>query len=517
MTRCRPAASAVLLLAFATAGCSTPADPGPATYYVSADGDDTASGRSPDEAWASLARVTDHDLAPGETVVLGGERPLTGSLRITSGDAGAPESPVRITAEESFPGIIGEGQAGVDIVDTSGVEVSGVRITAADPMAGTNGVLVTVSPGGGAQAGITLRDLRIDDTYQGIAVGTAEAGDTISDVTIDQVHVTGAVRNGILTYGPTAPDVGLRDLRILNSVVTGTRGLTEEETNTGSGIVVGSVEGALLKGNTAAHNGAESDAPEGPIGIWTHDSRDVTIRDNIAHHNRTRWTDGGGFGVDISSTDVLVERNLSHDNDGAGYLLYTRAGALPSGRVTFRYNASVHDARQEHFPASFAILGGLDTADPGVRVHDVHVHHNTVITAGQPGTTALLLMGTVVDARIHHNLLDARAVDAPALRVMSVDMQGTSEFRGNQLLSTGGVLELDGQVVSEETALGEVFRESAGNVTAWSEFVDPGDLPRGLRVIDPQTAPPVEGAGGEQDLLGTAVDAGNEVIGAVSG
>ncbi|MFC6147719.1 right-handed parallel beta-helix repeat-containing protein [Corynebacterium nasicanis] len=517
-------AVAVLVSAMLLAGCGVAFTKGPVTYYVSADGDDDASGLRPERAWASLERATEQELAPGETIVLTGDRPLPGTLRVTSEDAGAPELPVRITADESFPGIVAEGKAGIDIVDTSGVEVSGVDIIV-EGDAPVDGVLVTVSPGGGRHSAITLRDLAIDGAYQGVAVGAERAGDGFDGVTIEAVHVTGAQRNGIITYGATAPDYALSDLRIRDSVVTGTRGIEREEVNTGSGIVIGSVDGAVVERNDTSRNGAESHAPEGPIGLWTHDSTDVIIRDNTSHHNRSGWTDGGGFGVDISATDVLVERNLSHDNHGAGFLVYTHGKGTPTGRVTFRYNASVGDGHTDQLPSGFAVLGGLDTDDPDVFVHDIHLHHNTVVTRGGDGAgaSALLLMGTVRNLRVHHNILDTSAGSAPAVRIRSFDAAGQLEFAANQLAVSPQVplLDWDGGLAHDIDEVSGFLPGAGHNVARAPDFLDRDDLPNGLAVHSPLRVafPPttdlrVEPATG--DLLGRPIAGGEDSVGAVS-
>lgn len=517
----RPMIPAVVLAALVSTACSAPDDPpGPATYYVSASGDDSASGRAPDTAWRSLARATSQDLAPGDTVVLTGGRPLAGSLRLTAADGGDARDPVRITGDENFPGINAEGHAGIDITDTSGVIVDNLAIRVDDPgREGTNGVLVTASRGSGIHRGITLESITIEGAYQGVAVGAEQPGDGLRNVTVDRVRVTDAVRNGIITYGTPAPDFSLADVSITDSAVTGTRGIPGVQTNTGSGIVVGSADGALVEGNEASHNGALADAPEGPIGIWTHDSRDVVIRDNVSHHNQTQWTDGGGFGVDISTTDTLVERNLSHDNAGSGFLVYTRAGGLPTGRVTVRYNASVGDAWHDQLPAAMSVLGGLTSTDPGTFVHDIHVHHNTVIPFDGTESTALLLMGTVENLTVHHNIFDVSGGRGPAVRVSDWNGVGSLRFAANHLSADGGLLDREGLLVEEVGGLGDVFPGAAANVHEPVDYRDPGDLPRGLAPLRPLTADipvPPDPTDAEKDLLGAPVTEPNPMIGAVS-
>lgn len=517
-------AALTALLGSGTVSCTAPLSRGPATYYVSADGDDTASGLRPGSAWASLERATDHDLQPGETIILTGDRPLRGTLRVTSEDAGDPEMPVTITADETFPGIEAVGKAGIDIVDTSGVEVSGIHIRGVPESGTAEGVLVSVSPGGGRHTGITLRDLTVEDIYQGVAVGALHPGDGYDGVTIDGVEVTDAQRNGILTFGPTAPDYAITDLRITNSVVTGTTGLSEADENTGSGFIIGSVDGALVDNNESSYNGGQSRAPEGPIGLWTHDSTNVVIRDNTSHHNQSGWTDGGGFGVDISATDVLLERNLAHDNHGAGFLVYTHGGGAPTGRVTARYNASVGDGLTDQLPAGFAILGGLTARDPDVFVHDIHVHHNTFITPAGSPASGLLVMGTVRNLLVHHNIVDTAEGTGPAMQMRRLDLQGDIRLEANQIATSAPwipVLDWDGEAVTDVTALPGYLPGASRNMAGPVEFVDRSDLPRGLAPLHPAgveipqpTMNDAEPAA--TDLLGDTVAGAEDIIGAVS-
>ena len=245
----------------------------------------------------------------------------------------------------------------------------------------------------------------------------------------------------------------------------------------------------------------------------------MIIRDNISHHNQTQWTDGGGFGVDISTTDAVVEHNVSHDNAGSGFLVYTRAGGDPTGRVTIRYNASVGDARRDQLPAAMAILGGLNTADPGTFVHDIHVHHNTIISAAGGSAMPLLVMGTVENLAIHHNIFDSSGGRGPAVAVNNWAGVGDLQFSANQLTSDRDLLDRDGLAVNDVERLGDVFPDASGNIVEPAAYRDITDLPAGLEPVDPTVADvpvAVDRDPAKTDLLGAPVTEPNPVIGAVS-
>jgi Right handed beta helix region len=61
------------------------------TYYVSADGNDSNDGRSPQTAWQTLAEVATVALQPGDSILLRGGDTFSGPLKTAgSGTAGAP-------------------------------------------------------------------------------------------------------------------------------------------------------------------------------------------------------------------------------------------------------------------------------------------------------------------------------------------------------------------------------------------------------------------------------------------
>jgi len=75
----------VMTMAFAAAGPAAAV-----TYYVAADGSDTRAGTSPEQAWATLARVNDAALRPGDSVLFRRGDTWRGTLRPKSGAEGAP-------------------------------------------------------------------------------------------------------------------------------------------------------------------------------------------------------------------------------------------------------------------------------------------------------------------------------------------------------------------------------------------------------------------------------------------
>src|SRR5206468_751201 len=122
----------------------------------------------------------------------------------------------------------------------------------------------------------------------------------------------------------------------------------------------------------AYNNGAACNNPGGgPMGIWTWDSNNITIQYNESYANRcgTGSRDGGGFDLDGGVTNSVMQYNYSHDNYGAGFLLFQFASARPYGNNIVRYNITANDARNFHYGGIY--MGG------GSAVINNQIYNNT--------------------------------------------------------------------------------------------------------------------------------------------
>ena len=271
--------------------------------------------------------MTHHHLGPGEVLEIGEQ---AGPMLIDA--RGTPGEPAVIRSVADRAALRGEGTVLV-LRNPRHVEVRDLDISATD--AG-EGVLVWVTETG--CRGVRLHGLSVHGARNGIAVGSEVPGG-IRDVEISHCLVTGCLLQGILTYGPDAPDHGLADVRVHHCQVEGTRGDPElTDHHSGSGIVLGSVLGGEVADCLARGNGAGCRASEGPEGIFLHDCTDVAIRRCAASDNRTDGpADGGGLGIDLRCADCLIEDCTATGNDGAGILLWNLPG-LRSGHHIIRRN-----------------------------------------------------------------------------------------------------------------------------------------------------------------------------------
>src|SRR5262249_45469150 len=136
------------------------------------------------------------------------------------------------------------------------------------------------------------------------------------------------------------------------------------ENHSGSGILVGGADGAVIERSVASRNGALCNASVGgPVGIWAFASTNVVIQHCESHHNRTGSAsfDGGGFDLDGAVSSSVMQYNYSHDNDGPGFMVYSYSRAPgPSRNNVVRFNISENDGRHK---SSAGIFLGKDGGD----------------------------------------------------------------------------------------------------------------------------------------------------------
>lgn len=373
---------------------------GAATYYVSPTGNDLNSGTLA-APWKTLARVNAASFAPGDVVLLQGGASFSGSLSFGANDAGDALSPVVLGSYGSGRAIILSGSGmGISVYNTAGFEIEHLEIRGnwnADTQSGNSGTGIDVFMD--QNGAIKLEHIRITDVE---VSGFRNGGITLSswpqdhsksgfkDVVISDVTIHDNGSAGISSWGywsSNATQYAHSDLVIRDATVYRNRGIDGTNSNTGNGIVIADVDGALIERSEAYENGDLCDYNNGgPVGIWAWDATHVTIQFNESHHNRTGpgSLDGGGFDLDGGVTDSVVQYNYSHDNDGAGYLMWQFQGARPDlARNIVRYNVSENDGRAHGHQGIF--VGG------GTAIHDNHFHNNTIFMAPSDdnGTSAV--------------------------------------------------------------------------------------------------------------------------------
>ena len=446
-SRLAPVTAFFLLLAGLTA---LPSHVSPAgalaakTYYVSPSGRDTASGTSPTTGWQTLERASRTRYGPGDRLLLKGGATFSGILYFEPGESGTPAAPIQVSSYDVGRAII-DGGAGTGFYayNAAGINVSNVKFVGSG--LGTNfgnGIAFYNDLAGN----VKLPHIRVTDVEvsgfgkYGISVGGFNGASGYRNVAIANSVVRDNVTGGLITYGPnltsTPPVYANEDVHVASVRAYNNLGNPNETVDrTGNGIVVGSANRGTIEKSIAYNNGAQS-KNAGPVGIWTYDSRNVTIQFNESYSNKTGMgADGGGFGLDNNTTDSVLQYNYSHDNDGAGYMLYSKfPNTLNNGNIV-RYNIGQNDGRKNSY-------GGLRI---GGHVYNASVYGNTVFTGralvGAPPVVLVKYQGGLSNIKVRNNIFYAQG-GVPVLSAPYSFTTNAVQFQGNDYFSSGATLRI---------------------------------------------------------------------------
>ncbi|HVB43721.1 MAG TPA: right-handed parallel beta-helix repeat-containing protein [Streptosporangiaceae bacterium] len=426
-------AAAVLLSA-----CSFFARPaGNTTFYVSPSGNDSAAGTSPDTAWRTLARASSADLKPGDRLLLRGGSRFAGQLRFGPHDAGDPGQPVQVGSYGSGRATIAAtGGTAIVVFDTAGIDLRDLVIVGKQPArASSVGIqLFSDRPAGHRLKHIVIAQVDVSGFGDGISIGAEHPAAGFAGVQITNSALHDNLTAGLSAYGPrfdaAAPAYAHADLRVSHVTVFRNRGDPATTTsNTGNGIVLGSVSGASVRWSTAYRNGGSNGAPhEGPIGIWAYDSTKVVIEHSLSYRNQTASRrDGGGFGLDQNTSESSLQYNLSYDNAGAGYQVYAPNNAHSYGNVV-RFNISSGDATQTINAAGIIVAGPVSRAT---------VYHNTVVMGPSAGDWShpALWLGAVHQVTVRNNIF-MMAHPGPVVIALTAIPRSAALLQGNDYFTT---------------------------------------------------------------------------------
>jgi len=374
------------------------------TYYVSPSGNDSHSGTSAQTAWRTIDKVNTIDLNPGDKVLFQAGHDYSGNLLLTAEDAGTPKQPVVIGSYGSGRATIKAGNgSGVTVQNAGGVEVKDLVVMGDD---------YKTNVGSGIKI---VNELPRNQKLEYIRLHNIEA----SGFGREPYHKPGSIgsHNGCgIVVGGYASDKsksGYKDVRITNCVTYQneffgilTAGYWQDNPDTyansnvyvgyckmygnpgdpnyfvnhsGSGILMEDVDVGIIEYCEAYNNGYEGGCRVGgPIGIWAAVANNVIIQCCESHHNRAGKGDGGGFDFDGGTTNSILQYNYSHDNDGAGYLVWSYKNAPHTfNNNILRYNISVNDGRHNNYRG--IIVGtGSPKDDP---IHNTQIYNNTIYSS----------------------------------------------------------------------------------------------------------------------------------------
>ncbi|MBK8444108.1 MAG: right-handed parallel beta-helix repeat-containing protein [Sphingobacteriales bacterium] len=127
---------------------------------------------------------------------------------------------------------------------------------------------------------------------------------------------------------------------------------------TGSGIVVGGVQGCLIEGCTTSGNGVLCTSVSGGAGVWAYGSDKVTIQFCTSTNNTSQTIDGGGFDFDNYVSNSVMQYNYSNNNLAYGYMLNQWTNS--NGNITL--NPSFGDGNGNYVSHSYVYSIGSGVA-----------------------------------------------------------------------------------------------------------------------------------------------------------
>ncbi|MGE5647606.1 MAG: right-handed parallel beta-helix repeat-containing protein [Acidobacteriota bacterium] len=315
---------------------------------MSSRGDDAGAG-----PWRTIARVNKAQLRAGDRILFEGGQTFPGTLRI--GASGVSVS--------SY----GWGRATIDGGNGGAIRIEGCSRVAVHnvKLAGSG------RKSGNTESGLTVSRASDIDIEEVEVTGFRSSGIAISgsrDVRVLRVHAYANGYAGISSDGETS-----ERLRVAHCLTENNAGdPTARDNHSGNGIVIGRTRGAVVEHCEARYNGWDMPwTGNGPVGIWSYESDDVTIQYCVSHHNRSTAKDGGGFDFDGGMTNSVLQYNYSHDNFGSGYLICQYDGAQPFENNVVRYNISQDDGLMDHNAGIYVWVGGRG-------MKGAVVHNNTI-------------------------------------------------------------------------------------------------------------------------------------------
>ncbi len=402
-----------------------------ASYYISSSGQDTNSGVAPAVAWKTISRANGQALNPGDQLLFQAGATFSGTIFIGAPEGGTLVNPIVVSSFGAGRATINGGNTnGFYAYNCGGLVVSNLNFVGSGRATNHNSGIEFYNDGGGIAA--VLDFLRVDQVdvsgfgFVGITIESYMGTNAYHDIRVTHADVHDNANAGIQTYAQYS--------NLHSNVYIGwccawnNPGTAGASGNTGSGIVLGEVNNAVIERCVAWTNGWLGDAS---IGIWCYDSTHVTIQFCESHHNRTAGlNDGGGFDFDGGTTSSVMQYNYSHDNSGAGYGLYQYLGAAPYSNNIIRFNISENDGRKNSY-------AGIQLWNGSSGIHDMEIYNNTIFVSPAPSgvARAVYFQTTVSNIHFRNNLL---VTTGGVSLVDAVNTQPGVLFQGNDYWSSGG-------------------------------------------------------------------------------
>ena len=415
-------------------------------YYVSPLGDNSNAGTSPAKAWKTIIKVNGATFRPGDSIFFEGGKSFRGGLKFDARDGGTASNPITV-------GSYGVGRATVSSGNRHGLyarncagfvvrDLNFVGSGRTDSRGGSGIYFFTNLKGGVKPEYVRIDNVEVSGYRQaGILIGGSRRSNSgFKDVRITNTEVYDNGDRGISSYGSKPPgDWVHKDIYVGNCKVYNNVGIAGKRGHTGNGIVLSSVDGAIIEFCEAYNNGELCDDPcsGGPIGIWAWDSHNVVIQFCESYDNKTaNRADGGGFDLDGGCVNCVMQYNYSHGNYGAGYGIYQYAGAREFKDNVIRYNISENDGLVGRY-------GGINlwSTNSSGGIQNTKIYNNTVYISRDTKGAAIADLPNVEGASFVYNTEIYNNIFVSAAGKKVVDIPNPSSgwsFKGNCYWTYGG-------------------------------------------------------------------------------
>lgn len=335
------------------------------TYYISAHGSDSASGKSTKQAWRSIDRVNAQVLKPGDKVLFEGGKTFNGGIYLPSKEAGTASKPIIFSNYGNGRATIKSGnKAGIDIAQGAGVAITNLNFVGSGMKSNdTPGIYLHADWNNMKLSSFHVRNVEVKNYGRtGIYIKTSGKNSSLANVKIERASLHDNLWGGLKATGSkdnANKNWVVQYVKAYNSPGDGTTYHV-----TGSGIFISHAENLVVQKSIAFNNGERGAAP---VGMWVSSSKNVVFQYNESYNNRTMTgTDGGGFDFDWDVYNSTMQYNYSHGNDGPGYLLCPASHG--GGGNIIRYNISENDGRKNG-RSGIQLFG---------EVVDAQIYNNTV-------------------------------------------------------------------------------------------------------------------------------------------
>ncbi len=413
------------------------------TYYVDAStGNDTNSGKSPSNAWATLKNVNATLFKPGDNILFKSGTSYNGQLEPKG--SGSKESPIIINqyGEGVKPAIHGNGEKlhtlllyNVEYWEINNLEITN---TGKDRQVKRRGVIIRAENYGDMHH-IVLDSLEIHhvngslvkEDGGGSAILWQNSGKEIKtrfvDLIIQNCHLHHCGRNGINSKGNIQRDNWYPSIGVIvrNNLL---------EQIPGDGIVPIGCDGAIIENNVLRDFPDILSHKEAAAGIWPWSSDNTIIQYNEVSGHRAKW-DGQGYDSDYNCQGTIIQYNYSHDNYG-GFLLVCNngntintPGNIGTKQTIIRHNISINDGirpyptkREGDFSPIFHITGPVE---------NTNIYNNVIIVPENTLDNTIVLMDNWGGTWPMHTIFENNIFFSIGSSSFSFDKDEDTQFNNN--------------------------------------------------------------------------------------